>query len=113
MSNEVQFVDGMTVKAPNEGAPDYVKAKGWIRRDEMIAWLQAQPEDSINYEVKESKAGKWYCAVDSWKPNQGNTSSSGSRGGAPQRERPGTATSAPPDDFKSDDIPFIASRGQF
>ncbi len=42
---------------------------------------------------------------------EGNTSSSGSRGGAPQRERPQRATDAPPpmDDFQDDDmdqIPF-------
>ncbi len=41
------------------------------------------------------------------------TSSSGSRGGAPQRERPATATSAAKDDFTDDDIPFASSRGIF
>lgn len=40
--------------------------------------------------------------------------SGGSRGGAPQRERPQRATDNPPmDDFADDDIPFISNRGNF
>ena len=45
---------------------------------------------------------------------EGGTSSSGSRGGAPQRERPATATDAPKqNDFADDDIPFLSQRGNF
>lgn len=39
--------------------------------------------------------------------------SGGSRGSAPQRERPAKATDAPADDFQGDDIPFISIRGNF
>lgn len=39
--------------------------------------------------------------------------SGGSRGNAPQRERPAKATDAPSDDFQDDDIPFISIRGNF
>jgi len=37
--------------------------------------------------------------------------SGGSRGGAPQRERPQRATDQARDDFQDDDIPFITQRG--
>ena len=37
----------------------------------------------------------------------------GSRGGAPQRQRPAPATQQPADDFAEDDIPFIRQRGDF
>ena len=37
----------------------------------------------------------------------------GSRGGAPQRERPQRATDNPVDDFDSDSIPFISQRGNW
>ena len=47
------------------------------------------------------------------KAQEGGTSSSGSRGGAPQRERPATATSAPRDDFEDSEIPFLSQRGAF
>ena len=35
--------------------------------------------------------------------------SGGSRGGAPQRERPQPATETPRDDFSDDDIPFVTA----
>jgi len=93
MSNETQFIDGLIVKAPNQGAPDYVKAKLSIKREELIAWLQSQSGDWINVEVKESKGGKWYAAVDTWKPDGGDR---------PRQER----AAKPADDFADDDIPF-------
>lgn len=37
----------------------------------------------------------------------------GSRGGAPQRQRPAPATRQPADDFADDDIPFVRQRGDF
>lgn len=111
MSNETEFVNGLIVKAPNDNAPDYVKAKISIRREEMIAWLQTKSDDWINADVKVSQGGKWYAAVDNWKPN-GGTSSTGSRGGAPQRVRPAKATDAEPE-FEDDRIPFLSNRGNF
>ena len=37
----------------------------------------------------------------------------GSRGGAPQRQRPAPATQQPADDFADETIPFIRQRGDF
>ena len=96
MSNDTQFIDGLVVRAPRDNAPDYIKARIWIKRAELIAWLQAQSGDSINADVKVSQGGKWYAAVDNWKPN-GNGRSNAPK---PQRQAP--------DDFIEDssDIPF-------
>lgn len=91
--SDIQFVDGLIAKAPNQGAPDYVKAKLSIRRSELAEWLASQSGDWINVEVKESKAGKWYAAVDTWKPDGEKAASK------PQKP-------APADDFGSDSIPF-------
>jgi single-strand DNA-binding protein len=45
---------------------------------------------------------------------EGSAGSGGSRGGAPQRDRPARATDAPPaGDFQDDDIPFVTARGNF
>lgn len=82
---DIEFIDGLIVKAPNQNAPDYVKAKLSIKRDDLIAWLSEKDGEWINADVKVSREGKWYCAVDNWKPQQGG---GGSRGGAPQRQRP-------------------------
>lgn len=98
MSNESQFIGGLIVKPPHEKAPDYVKAKLSIKREELAEWLGQQDGDWINAEVKESKGGKWYVAVDSWKPEGGKPQQRDSRP-APQRQ-------APAQDFADDDIPW-------
>ena len=77
MSNEtteIEFPDGLIVKAPRDGAPDFVKASISIKRDALIAWLQGRDGDWINLQVKEAKSGKWYAAVDNWKPKEGGQS---------------------------------------
>src|SRR5690606_20898221 len=105
MSNETQFIDGLIAKAPNENAPEYVKAKLSIKREELRDWRDSQTGEWINAEVKESEGGKWYAAVDTWKPEAGG-GSGGTRGGAPQRERPARATDAEFADDNLDDVPF-------
>lgn len=109
MSEEIEFPKGLMVKAKHENAPEYVICKLSIRREELIEWLQGKDGDWINLDVKESKVGKLYAAVDTWKPEQ-RGGGSGSRGGAPQRQRPQSSKPAPPDDFDEDSIPFISSR---
>lgn len=114
MSNDTKFIDGLIFKAPHENAPDYVIAKISIKRAELIAWLQSQTGDWINADLKESQQGKLYAAVDDWKPGS-NGGSSGTRGGAPQRERPVkvTDTDAADNGFAEEDIPFLSQRGNF
>lgn len=94
MSQDTEFVNGLIFKAPNENAPEYVKAKLSIKREELIAWLSQRDGEWVNADVKVSQNGKWYCALDNWKPN-------GER--KPQRQAP---TPPPADDFDSDSIPF-------
>ena len=111
--SDVKFINGLIVKAPNDNAPEYVICKLSIKRQELIAWLQQQDGEWINADVKESQGGKFYAAVDNWRPNsQGGTSSR--RGGQEQRERPQRATdNAPRDEFESDDIPFLSMQGSW
>jgi len=68
MSNDAEFIAGLIAKAPNEKAPQYVKAKLSIKREELIAWLQSKEGDWINADIKVSAKGNWYVQVDSWKP---------------------------------------------
>lgn len=89
--SDTNFINGLIVKAPNPKAPDFVKASLSIKREELIAWLQAQQGEWINADVKVSRNGKWYCAVNEWKPKD---------------DRQPTRTSAPAQDFEDDDIPF-------
>lgn len=67
---EPQYISGLIAKAPPERAPDYVKALLSIKREELIAWLQGQTGDWINAEVKVSRNGKWFVAVNTYKKGQ-------------------------------------------
>lgn len=60
MANETEFVNGLIFKAPNNNAPEYVKAKGSIKREELIAWLQTRGGEWVNFDVKVS-SGKVVC----------------------------------------------------
>lgn len=76
--SDKKFINGLIVKAPNDNAPDYLICKLSIKREELIQWLQQQTGEWINADIKESQGGKWYAAVDDWRPNQ-------QRGGQQQR----------------------------
>lgn len=69
MSDDIEFVDGLIVKAPPENAPDFVKARISIKRKDLGNWLRGKDDDWINVDVKESKGGKWYAAVSTFKPD--------------------------------------------
>jgi hypothetical protein len=98
--SDIEFIDGLNAKAPNQGAPEYVKAKLSIRREALIAFLQQRDSEWINAEIKESKGGNWYVAVDSWKPNSEKSGQSDRP--AQRQERQAPADSG----FADDSIPF-------
>ena len=108
MSNEVEFVSGLIVKAPNENAPEYVKAKISIKRAELAGWLATKSDEWINVDVKVSQGGKWYAAVDSWKPQGGNA-----RNTAPQPPRRQPEPQFDDAGFGDQDIPFASNRSRF
>ena len=96
MSDEIEFIDGLMFKEKHQNAPDFVVCKLSIKREELIAWLQAKDGEWINGDIKRSKNGKIYAAVDNWKPNT-------ERQAAPARE----AAPAPvQSNIADDDIPF-------
>jgi hypothetical protein len=107
--NEKKFINGLIVKAPSESAPEYVIARLSIKRAELIEWLQQQQGEWINADIKESQGGKWYAAVDDWKPQ-------GQRGGGPVQSRapaarPPRGAPVQDDDFDDHGIPFATNRG--
>lgn len=70
---EIEFVDGLIVKAPNPKAPDYVKASIAIKVEDLGKWLREKykaGDEWINCDIKEAKSGKWYCAVSTFKPKK-------------------------------------------
>ena len=66
----MEFPKGLFANKPHEKAPDFIKAKLNIDREEFIAWLKDQPE-KVNIDIRESKDGtKWFAAVNDWKPEK-------------------------------------------
>jgi hypothetical protein len=96
MADEIQFVDGLIVKAPHANAPDFVKASISIKVEDLGKWLREQykagNKEWINIDVKESKGGKWYAAVSTLKPKE-------------KVVPPQNSPKRPMDDL-ADDIPF-------
>jgi hypothetical protein len=92
--SDIEFISGLSFKAPNDNAPEYVKAKGSIKVADLKAWLDTKDGEWVNFDLKVSNGGKWYAAVDNWKP-------SGERQAPKAKQAP--AGDAP---FPDDDIPF-------
>jgi hypothetical protein len=70
---EIEFVDGLIVKAPNPKAPTFVKASISIKVEDLGKWLRATykaGDEWVNIDVKEAKSGKWYAAVSNFKPKE-------------------------------------------
>ena len=65
------FVNGLRAQKPNDNAPDFVKGKLSIKREDLMAWLSERQEEWINVQIKESgRTGNWYAEVDTWEPQK-------------------------------------------
>ena len=100
--SDAKFVPGLFFKPPHENAPDFVIAKGSIKVADLAAFLSQQTGEWVNFDLKRSRDGKPYAAIDDWKPS-GNGTPRQSAPRATDRAKPATA---PADDFDSDSIPF-------
>lgn len=70
MSNDIEFVDGLIVKAPHERAPEFVKASISIKVADLGVWLREKHkagQEWVNVDVLVSKAGNWYTKVNTYK----------------------------------------------
>lgn len=68
MTEDITFIDGMIFKR-NPNAPKFVIGNISIKKAELIAFIQANDNGTewMNIDVKESKAGKLYCALNNYK----------------------------------------------
>lgn len=70
--SDIQFIEGVRFYKPNDNAPDFVITNGVINKAELLAFLQTQP-DEFRFNVKMSKGGNFYGAIDTFEPTQTNT----------------------------------------
>lgn len=72
MSNEAIFAQGMFIQERKQGEqrPDFILGKFSFKVDEFIAFLQQHRNQAgyVNVDLKESKGGKKYLALNDWKP---------------------------------------------
>ena len=83
--SDIEFVPGLIVKAPHPKAPDFVKASISIKVEELGQFLREKykaKEEWVNIDVKESKGGKWYAAVSTYKPKERESAPEPKRGGS-------------------------------
>lgn len=59
------FPQGIRFFSPHENAPDFVKGNVVINRDEFVEWAMKQ-KDTIRLDLKESKEGKLYLAINTY-----------------------------------------------
>lgn len=89
--SDIEFIDGLIVKAKHENAPGFVVCSLSIKREELIAWLQAKDGDWVNADIKTSKGGRLYAAVNTFKP---------------KGDKPKAKKAAAGGETLDDDIPF-------
>jgi len=75
MDNQTIFAEGIYLNTVHEKAPDFIKANVSIHADKAIAWLQTMKATGmvnekgyVNLVGKESKGGKRYFQLDTYKP---------------------------------------------
>ena len=93
------MVSGMYPKPKRDGAPDFVLGTVSINVAQFREWFKGYlaenpDEEWVNIQNLQSKGGKYYAKVDTWKPDPNRAS-----GGA-------GATSQPLPPVPNDDIPF-------
>lgn len=68
---EVKFINGLIVKLPREGAPDFVKCALSFKVDEVIQSLQENAKNGwVNADMLKSKEGKLYVKINTYEPKK-------------------------------------------
>lgn len=62
------FADGLRVYSPHENAPDFVIGSISIEKGVFMAWLNSQPKEKINLDIKRSRKGVYYAQVNTYEP---------------------------------------------
>lgn len=67
---EKMFVAGLYFKKPHQNAPNFIIGSLSAKKNDLIGFLQNQNEEWVNMSIKESKGGKCYIELDTWKPTK-------------------------------------------
>lgn len=70
--SDIEFPGGVYAAKPAPSNPEWIKALIDIRLEDAIKFLEqkkAEGETKIQLELRESKQGKFYVAINHWKPS--------------------------------------------
>jgi hypothetical protein len=68
---DLKLLDGMIIKPPRQGAPDFVKGSISFNVEKVIESLRANAKNGwVNMNLKTSREGKMYAEIDTWEPGQ-------------------------------------------
>lgn len=69
-NQEKIFVDGMTFRNPHEKAPDFIKGNISLHAPTLTNFMNLHKNEKgwLTVVLKESKGGKMYFELDTWKP---------------------------------------------
>jgi hypothetical protein len=77
MPEDKEFPTGLFVSPPRPNAPDFVKGRISIKREDFMAYLSGKDSEWLRIDIKEGfkkdEDGnpKWYAQVDNWvKPSE-------------------------------------------
>lgn len=94
------FADGFIAKR-HDNAPDFVIVGLSVKVSEAVEFLQQNESNGwVNLQVKQSKTGKYYVELDTWRPTQGDAA----KGGIVEANRALRETAV--SDFDDTEIPF-------
>ena len=106
MNDEKIFADGVIVKR-HERAPDFVKCNLSIKMKDLIEFAKVHHKDGwLNLQVKESKGGKLYCELDTFKPSPQQTHNHGMAQAQAAAGNDNYQPAPPPTNFEDEDLPF-------
>ncbi len=101
---DVKFVDGLIVKEPRQGAPEFIKMTISIKREDLIKWLSGETKEWLNLDVKKSKKGSLYAQVNEWEPQSQQGATQGQPQAPKEQEIPVIQQEA--EEVNIDDVPF-------
>lgn len=69
MADNIIFIDGLKFDKPNEGAPEFIKGKLSIHAERLTKFIAEHKNENgyINIDLKKSKEGKLYLALNNYK----------------------------------------------
>jgi len=95
---ETIFINGMRFYKPKENSPEWIKGNLVIEKTELVEFLKTCPTETVRIDLKKSKEGKLYLALNTFNPIKKEE---------PKRESPKSIDSIPyPSEEYEEEPPF-------